>query len=112
QQQPQRYATPQPPQPQQPQRYAPPAPPEPQRPAREPRAPRQRGANPMKIPGLGCLKGCLFTIVILVVVSWLVWELTPLQDWIGTGKGYWDQLTDWAGKVGGWINDLGGSSGN
>ncbi|MEU3523217.1 protein kinase [Streptomyces sp. NPDC038707] len=111
-QQPQRYATPQPPQPQQPQRYAPPAPPEPQRPAREPRAPRQRGANPMKIPGLGCLKGCLFTIVILVVVSWLIWELTPLQDWIGTGKGYWDQLTDWAGKVGGWIEDLGGSSGN
>ncbi|MER7229304.1 serine/threonine protein kinase, partial [Streptomyces rubradiris] len=89
-----------------------PAPPEPQRPAREPRAPRQRSANPMKIPGLGCLKGCLFTIVILIVVSWLIWELTPLQDWIGTGKGYWDQLTDWAGKVGGWIDDLGGSSGN
>ncbi|MFF5469681.1 serine/threonine-protein kinase [Streptomyces achromogenes] len=111
-QQPQRYSTPQPPQPQQPQRYAPPAPPEPQRPAREPRAPRQRGANPMKIPGLGCLKGCLFTIVILIVVSWLIWELTPLQDWIGTGKGYWDQLSDWAGKVGGWIDDLGGSSGN
>ncbi|MGW1592960.1 protein kinase domain-containing protein [Streptomyces sp. NPDC002343] len=109
-QQPQRYSTPQPPQ--QPQRYAPPAPPEPQRPAREPRAPRQRGANPMKIPGLGCLKGCLFTIVILVVVSWLIWELTPLQDWIGTGKGYWDQLTDWAGTVGGWVKDLSGSSGN
>ncbi|MEU7088311.1 serine/threonine-protein kinase [Streptomyces achromogenes] len=111
-QQPPRYATPQPPQPQQPQRYAPPAPPEPQRPAREPRAPRQRGANPMKIPGLGCLKGCLFTIVILIVVSWLIWELTPLQDWIGTGKGYWDQLSDWVGKVGGWIDGLGGSSGN
>ncbi|GGR81022.1 MULTISPECIES: serine/threonine-protein kinase [Streptomyces] len=107
-----RYSTPQPSQPQQPQRYAPPAPPEPQRPAREPRAPRQRGANPMKIPGLGCLKGCLFTIVILIVVSWLIWELTPLQDWIGTGKGYWDQLSDWVGKVGGWIDDLGGSSGN
>ncbi|MCZ0207242.1 serine/threonine protein kinase, partial [Streptomyces sp. UMAF16] len=86
--------------------------PEPQRPAREPRAPRQRGANPMKIPGLGCLKGCLFTIVILIVVSWLIWELTPLQDWIGTGKGYWDQLSDWVGKVGGWIDGLGGSSGN
>ncbi|MFJ4584306.1 serine/threonine-protein kinase [Streptomyces echinatus] len=107
QQQPQQYAPPQ-----QPQRYAPPAPPEPQRPAREPRAPRQRSANPTKIPGLGCLKGCLFTIVILIVASWLIWELTPLQDWIGTGKGYWDQLSDWAGKVGGWIKDLGGSSGS
>ncbi|GAA2204021.1 serine/threonine-protein kinase [Streptomyces bangladeshensis] len=110
QQQPQQYAPPQ--QPQQPQRYAPPARPEPQRPAREPRAPRQRSANRMKIPGLGCLKGCLFTIVILIVASWLIWELTPLQDWIGTGKGYWDQLTDWAGKVGGWIEGLGGSSGS
>ncbi|MEU2222649.1 protein kinase [Streptomyces sp. NPDC018347] len=106
QQQPQRYSTPQP------QQYAPPAPPEPRRPAREPREPRRRGANPMKIPGLGCLKGCLFTIVILVVASWLIWELTPLQDWIGTGKGYWDQLSDWAGTVGGWIKDLGGSSGS
>ncbi|MGW3460668.1 serine/threonine-protein kinase [Streptomyces olivaceoviridis] len=111
QQQPQQYAPPQ--QPQQPQRYAPPAPPAPQRPAREPREPRQRSANRMKIPGLGCLKGCLFTIVILIVASWLIWELTPLQDWIGTGKGYWDQMTDWIGTVGGWIKDLGGSgSGN
>jgi serine/threonine-protein kinase len=113
QQQPQRYAPP-PPQPQrpqqpQPQRYAPP--PEPRRPAREPRQ-RQRGANPMRIPGLGCLKGCLFTIVILFVAGWLIWELSPLQDWIGTGKGYWEQLTDWFGTATGWIEDLGGSSGS
>ncbi|MFJ9814302.1 serine/threonine-protein kinase [Streptomyces sp. NPDC101151] len=106
QQQPQQYA----PQ-QQPQRYAPPAP-EPQRPAREPRPARQRGANPMKIPGLGCLKGCLFTIVILIVAGWLVWELTPLHTWVGQGRGYWDQLSDWAGKVGHWAKKLGSSSGN
>ncbi|MDT7842781.1 serine/threonine-protein kinase [Streptomyces justiciae] len=106
QQQPQRYA-PQP-QPQQPpQRYAPPPP---QQPQREPRQPRQRGANPMKIPGLGCLKGCLFTIVILFVAGWLIWELSPLQDWIGTGKSYWDQIGDWIGTVSGWIGDLGGGS--
>ncbi|MFE2278328.1 serine/threonine-protein kinase [Streptomyces sp. NPDC059454] len=108
---PQQYAPP--PEPQrrqqpQPQRYAPP--PEPQRPAREPRQPRQRGASPMRIPGMGCLKGCLFTIVILFVASWLIWELSPLQDWIGTGKGYWDQLSDWFGSVTGWIEDLGGPS--
>ncbi|MDX2597495.1 protein kinase [Streptomyces sp. WI03-4A] len=106
QQQPQRYA----PQ-QQPQRYAPPAP-EPQRPAREPRPARQRSANPMKIPGLGCLKGCLFTIVILVVASWLVWELTPLHNWIGQGRGYWSQLSDWAGKVSHWVKQIGDSSGS
>jgi serine/threonine-protein kinase len=98
-------------QPQQPQQYAPPAPPQPQRPAPEPRAPRQRSANPMKIPGLGCLKGCLFTIVVLFVAGWLIWEFTPLQDWIGTGKSYWAQLKDWFDTVTGWIGDLGGSSG-
>lgn len=107
--QPQQYAPPperqrrQAPQP--PQRYAPP--PEPQRPAREP---RQRSANPMRIPGLGCLKGCLFTLLILFVASWLIWELSPLQDWIGTGKGYWDQLSDWFGSITGWIENLGGPS--
>ncbi|MFF4865392.1 protein kinase [Streptomyces sp. NPDC001231] len=103
QQQPQRYAP-------QPQRYAPPAQPEPRRPVREPRPPRQRSANPMKIPGLGCLKGCLFTIIILVVAGWLVWELTPLQHWIGTGKGYWEQLSSWAGAVSDWVNNLGGGN--
>ncbi|MYS14017.1 serine/threonine-protein kinase [Streptomyces sp. SID4982] len=101
--QPQQYAPPP-----QPQRYAPP---EPQRPAREPRPPRQRSANPMKIPGLGCLKGCLFTILILVVASWLIWELTPLHTWVGQGKGYWDQLSDWAGSVGDWFKSLDSSTG-
>ncbi|SDP44979.1 serine/threonine protein kinase [Streptomyces sp. cf386] len=108
QHQPQPYAPQRQPQ-QQPQRYAPP--PEPQRPQREPRQPRQRSSNPMRIPGLGCLKGCLFTIIILFVAGWLVWELSPLQEWIGTGKGYWDQLTDWFSTVTGWIGELGGSSG-
>ncbi|MFI1724129.1 serine/threonine-protein kinase [Streptomyces sp. NPDC020489] len=104
-QQPQRYAPPPPPQPQ-PQRYAPP----PQQPQREPRQPRQRSANPMRIPGLGCLKGCLFTIVILFVAGWLIWELSPLQDWIGTGKSYWAQIGDIISTVSGWIGDLGGGT--
>ncbi|CAL2058524.1 Serine/threonine-protein kinase PkaA [Streptomyces murinus] len=95
----------------QPQQYAPPQQPQqPQRPAREPRAPRQRSANPMKIPGLGCLKGCLFTIVILVVASWLIWELTPLHTWVGQGRGYWHELSHWAGQVSGWVKDLGGNN--
>ncbi|GAT79313.1 serine/threonine protein kinase [Streptomyces sp. F-3] len=110
---------PQPPQPQprqyapEPQRYTPPpAPrPEPRRPAREPRPPRQRSANPMRIPGLGCLKGCLFTLLILFVAGWLIWELTPLQEWIGTGKSYWAQLTDWFQQAADWIEELGGAVG-
>ncbi|MEV6172894.1 serine/threonine-protein kinase [Streptomyces sp. NPDC051954] len=103
QQQPQQYA----PQQQQPQRYAPPQQPQ-QPPPREPRQSRQRSSNPMKIPGLGCLKGCLFTIVILFVAGWLVWELSPLQDWIGTGKSYWDQIGDMFSTVTGWVEKLGG----
>ncbi|MDX3385759.1 serine/threonine-protein kinase [Streptomyces niveiscabiei] len=108
----QQYAPPQPP-PQQ-QRYAPAPAPErrqPQRPAPEPRErePRRRSANPMRIPGLGCLKGCLFTMLILFVASWLIWEFSPLQDWIGSGKGYWDQLTDWFSTVTGWFDSLSGN---
>ncbi|MFE1403657.1 serine/threonine-protein kinase [Streptomyces sp. NPDC058770] len=116
---PQQYA-PQPyqpqPQPQQPpppppqrQQYAPPQQPAP----RPPREPRQRSANPMRIPGLGCLKGCLFTLVLLFVAGWLIWELTPLQDWIGQGKSYWQAITDTVSDITDWISKLGGSdSGN
>lgn len=114
QRQPQGYAPAPQQQPQpQPQRYAPP-PQQPEAPApRQSREPRQRGANPMKIPGLGCLKGCLFTIVILLVAGWLVWEFSPLQHWIGTTKGYWAQLSDWFSTATNWIGKLGGGgSGN
>ncbi|MFE3431721.1 serine/threonine-protein kinase [Streptomyces sp. NPDC059171] len=106
QQQPQRY------QPQQPQRqqYAPPQQPA-ARPPREPRPPRQRSANPMRIPGLGCLKGCLFTLVLLVVAGWLIWELTPLQDWVAQGKGYWEAIGDAIGTVTEWLSELGNSAG-
>ncbi|MFF1438201.1 protein kinase [Streptomyces sp. NPDC058295] len=100
---------------QQPQRYAPSPQQQPrQRPEpepRQPREPRQRSANPMKIPGLGCLKGCLFTIVILFVAGWLIWELSPLQGWIGTGKNYWQLISGWFNDVTGWIGDLADSSG-
>ncbi|MFJ3532775.1 MULTISPECIES: protein kinase domain-containing protein [unclassified Streptomyces] len=102
------------PQQQQRQQYAPPQQPQqPQQPAqRAPREPRQRSANPMKIPGLGCLKGCLFTLVLLVVASWLIWELTPLKDWIGQGQSYWHAISDAAGQISDWISALGGDSGN
>ncbi|MCD2466555.1 serine/threonine protein kinase [Streptomyces sp. MBT42] len=97
---PQQYAPPQ-------QQYTPPQPP-PQAPApREPRPPRQRSANPVRIPGLGCLKGCLVMIVLFVVAGWLVWELTPLQDWIAEGKGYWEAIGDGISKVTDWFSKLG-----
>jgi serine/threonine-protein kinase len=116
--QPQRYQ--QPPQPQPPQRqqyapppqqqqYAPPQPP-PQQPAgRQPRPPRQPSPNRMRIPGLGCLKGCLFTVLLLVVASWLIWELTPLQGWIAEGKSYWEAVGDGITKVTDWFSELGGT---
>ncbi|MEU8622859.1 serine/threonine-protein kinase [Streptomyces sp. NPDC048623] len=112
---PQPYQQPQPPRqqyaPQPPQQaYTPPQPP-PQAPApapvpREPRAPRQRSANPMHIPGLGCLKGCLFTIVLFVVAGWLIWELTPLQDWVASGKGYWEAIGDGISSFTDWVSSL------
>ncbi|MEE1762553.1 MULTISPECIES: serine/threonine-protein kinase [unclassified Streptomyces] len=107
------------PQRRQPERYAPAPQPQPQQPAprpqrepRPPREPRQRSANPMRIPGLGCLKGCLFMIVLLFVGGWLIWEFTPLQGWVGTGKSWWGQLSDWVGDVDKWVRDLDNGSGS
>ncbi|MER0480241.1 protein kinase [Streptomyces sp. Edi2] len=89
-----------------PQRYEPQRPPEPEpRPRREP---RQRSANPMKIPGLGCLKGCLFTLILLFVAAWLVWELTPLQEWIGTTRGFFSQVGHVFHSVQRFVQKLGG----
>ncbi|MET9510505.1 serine/threonine-protein kinase [Streptomyces flavidovirens] len=121
-QQPQRYAPPPPPQHQQPQppppqqRYAPPQQPaqpapRPPREPREPREPRRRSANPMRIPGLGCLKGCLFTLVLLFVASWLIWEFSGLQEWIGTTKGFFTQIGDVIDSISKFVRDLGGPSG-
>ena len=62
----------------------------------------------MKIPGLGCLKGCLFTLVLLFVAAWLVWELTPLQEWIGTTKGFFCQIGDIFTSVKDFVQELGG----
>ncbi|MFD3354061.1 serine/threonine-protein kinase [Streptomyces fradiae] len=108
----QQYAPAPQPQPQPPrQQYAPQPPQQPQQPQPPaPRAPRQRSANPMRIPGLGCLKGCLFTIVLFVVAGWLIWELTPLQDWIAQGKGYWQAIGDAFTAVSDWISELTGST--
>ncbi|MFI1801538.1 protein kinase [Streptomyces sp. NPDC020379] len=99
--QPQRYQEPQP------QRYAPEPPPA----RREPRPPRQRSANPMRIPGLGCLKGCLFMVVVLIIGSWLVWEFTPLKDWVADGKSFWDAAYGWFLDIKDWVSGLGSSSG-
>ncbi|WP_329526532.1 serine/threonine-protein kinase [Streptomyces sp. NBC_01462] len=94
----------------QPQRYAP-APQQPEAPApRQSREPRQRSANRMRIPGLGCLKGCLFMIVILFVGGWLVWEFSPLQGWIGSTKSFWGVLHDGYRSVSDWVGNLGSGS--
>ncbi|MFJ3518950.1 protein kinase [Streptomyces sp. NPDC090131] len=110
QHQPQPYQ--QQPQYRQPQQQPPQAPPQ-QRPApREPREPRRRSANPVRIPGLGCLKGCLVLILVFFVAGWLVWELTPLQGWIGTGRGWWDQVWTWGSDAVDWVSTIGDSAGS
>lgn len=87
-----RYQQPQPQRRQQPppQRYEPQRPPEPAQPA------RRGGANPMKIPGLGCLKGCLTVILVIVVLFVVVWYTTPLPDWVNSTQNLWDAASDWA----------------
>ncbi|UED86038.1 serine/threonine-protein kinase [Streptomyces profundus] len=112
-QQPQQY-----PQQQQYQRPAPPPyqEPPPRRAAtprdeREPRG-RSRSANPMRIPGLGCLKGCLFMVLILVVIGFLVWNFTPLQDWIADGRSFWNTVTDWFEDAGEWLGLIDEASDN
>ncbi|MEU3372987.1 serine/threonine-protein kinase [Streptomyces sp. NPDC006660] len=106
-QQPQHYEPPR-------QQYAPqPQAAQPQAPAREPREPREprrRSPNRMRIPGLGCLKGCLFTFVLLFVAGWLIWELTPLQDWVAQGKSYWQAIGDGISTVSGWIKSIGSAA--
>lgn len=98
-------------QPQQPQQQPPQGPPPRQQPERrEPREPR-RSANPVKIPGLGCLKGCLVMILVFFVAGWLVWELTPLQEWVGTGRGWWDQVWTWGTDIVDWVSAIGDSTG-
>lgn len=81
----------------QPQRYDPQRPPAPQQPQQP--EPRRRGSNPMHIPGLGCLKGCLFMVLILVVIGVLVWNFTPVPEWWAEGKSFWDKITDLYGDV-------------
>jgi serine/threonine protein kinase, bacterial len=95
------------------QQYAPSQSQQPRTPAqREPRQPRQRSSSPMRIPGLGCLKGCVFMVIVLFVGSWLIWELTPLQDWIGTSKGFFSELVTGYRSVRDFVQGIGGMTGN
>jgi serine/threonine-protein kinase len=70
----------------------------------------------MKIPGLGCLKGCLMVILVLVVVFVLVWYTTPLPDWVNSTRNLWDATSSWVNS--GWdklsaiTGDSGGGGGN
>ncbi|MBY8888014.1 serine/threonine protein kinase [Streptomyces sp. PTM05] len=97
----QRYAEPQP------QRYA-----EPQRrPEREP-APRRepRPRSRMRVPGAGCLKGCLFMVAIIVVIGVLVWNFTPVPQWVADGRSWWQASSDWVRTAWHWASNLGNSS--
>jgi serine/threonine-protein kinase len=92
-----------------PQRYEPRRAPAPEPPAA--REPRRRSANPMKIPGLGCLKGCLTMILVLIVIAVLVWNLTPLPEWVAQGKSFWDAASSWISSAWNWVSSLTGQSG-
>ncbi|MFE1783651.1 protein kinase [Streptomyces sp. NPDC059506] len=94
-----------------PQRREPPRRPAP-RPAPEPPAPRRepRQRSRTRIPGTGCLKGCFTMIVLLVVGSWLVWEFTPLQDWVAHGQSWWEATSGAVSDFWNWARDLVGAA--
>lgn len=94
----------------QPQRYEPQRPPAPE-PAPQQREPRRRGANPMKIPGLGCLKGCLTVILVIVVIFVVVWYTTPLPDWVNSTQNLWDATSGWVSTVYDKVSSITGDSG-
>ncbi|RLL67137.1 serine/threonine-protein kinase [Streptomyces sp. Z26] len=108
----QQYAPPQQPAPSRrrqqppPQRYEP-QPPAPQQP-RQPQQPRRGSANPMRIPGLGCLKGCLFMVLILVVIGVLIWNFTPVPEWWDEGKSFWEKTQDLFGEMRDLVEKAGG----
>ncbi|RPE34501.1 serine/threonine-protein kinase [Kitasatospora cineracea] len=85
-----------------PQRRAePPAPqrrpePEPPREREREREPRRRSPNRMRIPGLGCLKGCLLVLVVLAVGCLALWNFTPLPH-------YWDNVVGWYDSARNWV---------
>jgi serine/threonine protein kinase, bacterial len=89
-----------------PQRPPAPRPPEPSR-GREPR----RSANPMKIPGLGCLKGCLTVILVVIVIFVVVWYTTPLPDWVNSTRNLWDAGSSWVNTAWDKISAITGDSG-
>ncbi|SHK90426.1 serine/threonine-protein kinase [Actinacidiphila paucisporea] len=101
----------------QPRRHEPPQRP----PARAPEPPRQheprrRSANPVKIPGLGCLKGCLTVILVIVVLFVVIWYTTPLPHWVDSTRNLWDAASSWAqsawDKISSITGDSGGGQGN
>jgi serine/threonine-protein kinase len=95
----------------QPQRYEPqqrpPAAPEPPR----QHEPRRRSANPVKIPGLGCLKGCLTVILVIIVLFVIVWYTTPLPHWVDSTRNLWDATSSWAHSAWDKISSITGDSG-
>ncbi|WP_419995415.1 serine/threonine-protein kinase [Streptomyces boninensis] len=107
QQQPQRRQPEPPPQRYQQRPQQPPAAPPPQEP---PRQRRERSPNRMRIPGLGCLKGCLFMVVLAAVAIWLLWIAIP-DDWVANGRSFWDTVTDWYDQASDWISKINGDGG-
>ncbi len=102
---PRRYAEPAP------RRYAEPAPrryAEPQQ--REPAPRRDRQRTPMRIPGAGCLKGCLFVLALLVLLFVLVWNFTPVPRWVADGQTWYQAISGWVGSAWHWVSAVGKGS--
>ena len=65
----------------------------------------------MKIPGLGCLKGCLTVILVVIVIFVIVWYTTPLPEWVNSTRNLWDASTHWLNTAWDKISAITGDSG-
>ncbi|MFJ4192059.1 protein kinase [Kitasatospora sp. NPDC089509] len=77
---------------------------QPRRESAPPRERRPRSRNRMYIPGLGCLKGCLMVVLVLVVAGFALWHFTSLPH-------YWDNVVGWFDTARDWVTSVFGSSG-
>jgi serine/threonine-protein kinase len=62
----------------------------------------------MKIPGLGCLKGCMTMIIVLAIILVAAWYLGPLHSWYDSGRATWKSVSHWFGSIQHWVSSVGG----
>ena len=51
-------------------------------------------------------------VLIIVVVFVVVWNFTPLPDWIADGQSWWQATSGWISTAWHWLSTIGKASGD